>query len=115
MTVVRTKAGVRFGGFTRDLVALLQAVLSAAALVANADIRGPVVITSASDGRHMRTSKHYTFQALDVRSKNFRSLAAKRRFLRTLKGLLGPRYTVLLERRGQPSEHFHLQLKKGLS
>lgn len=112
MSRVRTKAGVVFGGFTPSLCAILAGVCEVASLWQGHPEE--IVITSGSDGAHHPQSKHYTFQAIDLRAKNFHSDAAKARFVQRLREALGPQFTILHEARGTPNEHFHVQLRKGL-
>lgn len=74
-----------------------------------------LTITSIYDGVHSKNSKHYTGNAVDVRSKNFPSSSAKREFMALLEEELdnyGFAHTVLLEDEGKPNEHFHVQVKK---
>lgn len=99
-----TKSSVIFKGFTRELVEILDALTRISELYPY-----DIVITSAADGKHMKTSKHYTYQALDVRSKYF-TKAEKQRFKDLLAAFLGKKYLVLLENEGQPNEHFHVEL-----
>lgn len=98
---LKVKAGVRPRSFV-----LIAAVVNAALELG---IAHDVTITSGTDGRHMAGSKHYSGEAIDVRSQNFPSLAAKRAFLRAVQQRLGPGYDCLLERVGTPHEHFHLE------
>lgn len=72
-----------------------------------------IVITSANDGTHAQGSRHYTNEALDVRTKSFRSSADKQVFRAKLSADLGDQFTVLLEDEGGPSEHLHIQVRKG--
>jgi hypothetical protein len=99
-----TKNTVRFGGFTRELIEILDVLERVSRIVPH-----DVVITAGSDGKHMPNSKHYTYQALDVRSKN---LQDKDTFVQLLKTLLGDKYTILFEDAGTPNEHIHIQVKK---
>lgn len=110
--MVICKATVRFKRFTPAMLTLLNALYAAD----QGRMEGQpadLVITSANDAAHLATSKHYTDQALDVRSKTFATEAAKRDFLVSLRAQLGPQFTVLYEDAGTPNEHFHLQVKKG--
>jgi len=107
MARVRTKSGVVFGGFTLTLCEILTALCDVAGVWMG--LPEDIVITSGSDGAHHPRSKHYTYQAIDIRSKNFPNAAAKERFVAQLRHRLGPRYTVLHESVGHPSEHFHVQ------
>lgn len=73
-----------------------------------------LVITAIADSVHSPNSRHYTNEALDLRSKNFRNREDKRIFRAELELFLGPFFRVLLESEGTPNEHFHIQVKKGL-
>ena len=86
-------------------------ILVMAAAVANvAFIQGlTITITSGTDGTHMKGSKHYTLEALDIRSKTFPSPLSKRTFMREVLARLGPGYQMILEQEGKPKEHFHLE------
>lgn len=99
-----TKAGVVFRGFTRELVEILDALTRLAELYPH-----DIVITSASEGRHAKNSRHYSFQAVDVRSKYFKK-EEKQRFMSLLSAFLGKKYLVLLEDAGKPNEHIHVEL-----
>jgi hypothetical protein len=105
------KPSVRFTGFTRGLVRIVGAVL----LVAERQHMKEVVITSANDGKHSQRprSRHYTNEAIDVRSRSFRNDAARQRFLRQLREELGPRFWMDYEHPGRPNAHFHVQVRKG--
>jgi hypothetical protein len=68
-----------------------------------------VVITSGNDSTHMDGSKHYSGEALDIRSKTFESEASKRRFMSDVLARLGPDYQAILEDHGGPNEHIHIE------
>ena len=87
MARVTCKASVRFKGFTRGLIRILVGVQR----VAERTQMKEIVITSANDGRHSQRprSRHYTNEALDVRSRNFASGAARTTFVRRLRRELG--------------------------
>jgi hypothetical protein len=72
-----------------------------------------LVITSINDSTHMDGSRHYTNEAIDIRSKNFHSRESKRIFRIELEKFLGPYFRVLLENEGSENEHFHIQVKRG--
>ena len=72
-----------------------------------------LVITSANDGRHKIDSKHYKNQALDLRSKSFKTEEMKHHFMTVLRNELGPKFAILYEYPGEVNEHFHIQVKKG--
>ncbi len=107
--MVLCKSGVVFGGFTPALIRIIQVLLE----LQEAEPELKFVITSASDGQHMDNSKHYTFEALDVRSKTFPP-DKKQEIYKRLKVMLGVKFTVLLEHLGQPNEHYHIQAKRGI-
>lgn len=70
-------------------------------------------ITSINDSTHMKGSKHYSDEALDLRSKNFGNSILKHEFRDRLQFGLGGKFTILIEDEDTPNEHFHIQLKKG--
>lgn len=74
-----------------------------------------LVITSGNDSVHSKFSKHYSDQAMDVRSKACHCDADKTKMQGELQSILGPQFTVLLENFNGMNEHFHIQLKKGLN
>lgn len=65
-------------------------------------------ITAGTDGTHMKGSLHYKGQAIDLRSKNLKE-EQKDLVFAELKKRLGKDYDVLLEDRGMPNEHFHIE------
>jgi hypothetical protein len=73
------------------------------------DLPTELRITSGNDSTHMDGSKHYTDEALDVRSKSFPSRHLKNEFIRLVKFRLGSAYQGILESEGQPNEHFHFE------
>lgn len=80
-----------------------------------------VTITSINDSLHSHNSKHYKDEALDIRSKNFATVRTKFIFRERLEVELNKNemypnsFTVLLEDEGGDNEHFHVQVKKGLT
>ncbi len=73
-----------------------------------------LVITSINDSRsHMKTSRHYVDEAIDLRTHNFPSRDARRQFRQHLAAALGDQFTVMFENAGTPNEHIHIQPKKG--
>lgn len=68
----------------------------------------PFEITSGMDGKHSRESRHYMLAAIDQRSNDMTDEWADR-VAERLRTELGPEYQVLLEHRGKPNEHFHIQ------
>ena len=109
MAIVRCKDTTRFGGFTAGLVTILHAVVTVAAdLITPAE----VLITSGSDGQHLPHSRHYTFEALDLRTHNFPTEAAILAFAQALRARLGAGFTVLLEDPHKPNAHLHCQVRR---
>lgn len=70
---------------------------------------GDVMITAGTNGRHMKGSRHYSGDALDVRSKTFPSEAEKQGFVSAVLARLGPGYEGILEDSSTPNEHFHFE------
>lgn len=62
-----------------------------------------VIITAGVDGVHMKGSKHYTYEALDLRTSNIPPPLVPV-YLDKLKTRLGPDYDVVLE-----SDHIHAE------
>jgi hypothetical protein len=103
--VIEFKPGVLFGpGVTP---AILRAMASAGEIFAKEG--RPLVVTSVRDGKHMKDSLHYHGAAFDCRSKHLPDYETKLRVLGALEAILGRDYDVILERRGDPSEHFHIE------
>jgi len=63
-----------------------------------------VVITSGIDGVHREGSKHYSLNAIDVRTNNFPTAKSKLIFQDSVKVRLGPDYDVVLE-----PDHLHIE------
>lgn len=73
-----------------------------------------LTITSINDGVHSPNSRHYTDEAIDIRTHNFESTEQKRIFASRLEEYLGvTKFRVLLENVGQSNEHIHVQVRKG--
>lgn len=102
MAELRIKAGVQ-----PPVLIVLAAIANEAQRLSSPS---RVWITSGIDGRHMARSRHYQLCAVDVRSKNFPSHAAKLDFRDRLQARLGADYRVILEAVGRPNEHFHVEL-----
>ena len=76
----------------------------AAAVANTAEILGLVLtITSGTDGKHMRGSKHYSGEALDIRTRGL-TKSNVTRVLGTLSARLGREYDVVLEK-----DHIHIE------
>ena len=113
MAVLRTTTTVRFGGFT---AALCQILTSLEQVARSLDTPQTVTITAGSDGEHTTHSKHYSFNAVDVRTKNFPDLDRKWAFVEQVQAALpAGKFSVIFESIGKAHEHAHVQLKKGQS
>lgn len=99
--MLRVKTGVT----PKHLIIAAAVANTASALELN------VTITSGTDGRHMKGSRHYSSEALDVRSKNFPDHNSKMLFLSHVLARLGHNYEGMLEFRGKPQEHFHIEFQ----
>lgn len=84
---------------------IAAAAINAAIVI---DIPQDMVITHGRDGGHQRGSKHYTDEALDLRSHH---LAApdKERWIEIMRQRLGSDYQVILEDQGKDNEHVHIE------
>lgn len=60
-----------------------------------------ITVTSAKDGKHMRKSKHYTGEAIDIRT---RDMKYKQIVKNVLQLVLEPCFDVVLE-----SDHIHIE------
>lgn len=76
-------------------------------------------VTSLNDSLHSERSRHYTDEAMDIRSKNFPTRTSKLHFVARYSALLNShpedphKFTVIFENEGGPEEHFHVQVRKG--
>jgi hypothetical protein len=78
-------------------------VIAAAAINAASGLGFDVWITSGVDGAHKHNSKHYTYDALDIRRFNIPAKLLDT-YLTQLRGRLGKDYDVVLE-----SDHIHVE------
>lgn len=116
--MIAFKAGVRLKQISKALDFILYIILHSQKL--SSRVPKVLVVTSINDGKHLKNSRHYTDEALDLRSKNFPSKNSKVKFRKTLEDELNlfsghktPKFRVLLEHLGKANEHFHIQVKKG--
>lgn len=112
MAKLTTKSNVRLKSISPALAWILFALEGFARELA---VVPEVVITSINDSRHGINSRHYTDEAVDVRSKNFPTVVEKLKFRAGLELALGPKFRVLFENPAGENEHFHIQVKKGHS
>ena len=110
MAALVCKQTVRFRRFTPALMRILRAVYD---VTRGQSEPSEVVITSVNDSTHGPQSRHYTDEAIDVRTKHFASETAKLRFAALLRAELGPAFTVLYENPAGENQHLHIQPRKG--
>jgi hypothetical protein len=104
------KPTVRFKGFTYSLLTILDTLVWLDAHKVKGQPED-IVITSANDSTHKANSKHYSNEALDVRSKTM-SADTRSLFIDALRKELGAAFTVLYEYDGTPNAHLHIQVAK---
>ena len=83
-------------------------ILSAAANTAS-ELSISITVTSGNDSKHKTDSRHYTNQAIDLRSKDM-SKTIKTQFITKMQERLGDKYLVLLESEGKLNEHIHVEV-----
>ena len=106
--MIRFKSEVKLD-FTSPAICHILYNLSKVSKINDVDL----TITSGNDSTaHARDSKHYTNQAMDVRSHDFEP-NMKTLIFEEIKKELGSRFFVDLENEGGPNEHFHIQVRKG--
>jgi len=68
------------------------------------------IITSVNDGKHSEGSKHYTNEAIDIRTKHLPDDGVlKKQVASEIKEALGEDFDVILESLGGQSEHIHCE------
>jgi hypothetical protein len=110
------KEGVVFKGFTWGLIRILDVLVHVARAFPEWFPDGQLDITSANDSTHSKVplSRHYTNEALDIRSHDLTE-DVKDRLLLVLSVMLGPGFSVQIEDRSRPNEHIHIQVMRGWS
>jgi len=105
-----------FKGFTWGSVRILGVLVDIARTFPGWFPDGRLDITSANDSEHSRVplSRHYTNEAIDVRSRDLTE-PVKDAFLLALSRMLGPGFMAQIEFRGGPNEHIHIQVMRGWS
>jgi hypothetical protein len=109
--MLTTKPGVRFGTITPALLYILTTVERLSRTLFGLPEEG-LVITSGSDSQHMAGSKHYTGEAIDLRSRTMPA-TIREVLIVALRRELGPQFTVLYEGDGTPQAHIHIQVRGG--
>lgn len=84
---------------------IAAAVINAAIVL---KLRVDMLITAGTDGVHMKESKHYSGDALDIRTKHLSS-SARANLLMEIRRRLGGDYDVVLESLGRRNEHAHIE------
>ncbi len=92
------KSGVRVGGIRPEMV--LAYLIAAPILVKHGQ---EAVITSCTDGKHSKTSRHYIGCAIDLRTRDMDDVTADKAAL-AIANALGGEYYVAFEK-----NHIHLQ------
>lgn len=84
-------------------------ILLIAAALANMseELDQTLTITSGTDGKHKKGSKHYSSEALDVRTKGLSDELIDE-LIAGLRSRL-PSHDFVLESRGKPNEHLHIE------
>lgn len=93
--MLKVKTGVK----PKNLVIAAAAINTAIQI----DLPVDIVITSGTDGKHMKGSKHYSGDALDLRRSNIPTKLLDT-YLTRLRGRLGEDYDVVLEK-----DHIHVE------
>lgn len=116
MRYITFKDNVRFKRWTPALAFILSKLHELQNLN---DWLPDLVVTSVNDSAHSKNplSRHYTDEALDIRSHNFTNEEDTLKFIDLLKKALNPgkipKFTVLYEDVGLKNEHIHVQVMKG--
>lgn len=101
--MVKIKNGVRLAGMQSQLIIGIMAAESLCRSY-NYDL----VITSGSDGKHRRSSAHYTGRAFDMRVRHMTPEDAGE-IATELQVALGEDFDVVLEHLGLPMQHIHVE------
>ena len=98
--LIKIKHGVLIGNIRPQMALALPIIASVYDFHAATEL----VVTSAQDGNHMKGSKHYSGEAMDLRIWQFQTEAKQRQVVEMLKDCLGENYDVVLE-----STHIHVE------
>jgi hypothetical protein len=124
-SIVTCKPGVRLLKLTPALTRILFVLEHCARTGYWTVLKVPpvLVITSINDGMHQQGSRHYSNEAIDLRSHDFPSDRSKREFRASFERALNlrpggvlfdpPLFRVLFEDAGGANEHFHVQVARG--
>ena len=105
MNVTTKNRNVYFQEFTPAIRRILEVVWAV-----NDTHKYGLVITSANDSVHAQKSRHYSNEALDIRTHNLKNPVEVQKLL---KSNLGEKFTVLFESPNTPNAHLHIQPKAG--
>ena len=110
------KSTVVFKGFSWGLVRILETLVTISRAFPEWFPDGQLDITSANDSDHSKVplSRHYTNEAVDVRTHDLAE-PVKDAFLIALSRMLGPGFMTQIEFRGGVNEHLHIQVMRGWS
>ena len=100
MTILRIKPGVGVGGLRPEIVLAIQVFYSCYSVL---DKDGEAVITSCTEGKHMRGSRHYVGLAFDGRIRTLKE-GQPEMLADMLRECLTKEYDVVLE-----STHIHVE------
>lgn len=102
MKPLKIKNGVHINGrhFDHDI----RIMLDIARITSPALEDDTVWVTSANDSKHMTTSKHYSNEAFDIRTRNLINSEDAKIWVFRMQENLGDDYDVVLER-----DHLHLE------
>lgn len=106
--MIRLKPGTRIGGI-RPEVFFAVMVARDIWLKHGAD---ELAWTGGIEGKHKRSSEHYTFLAADLRTNNLGTSYDRipaRAACAELAERLGPDFDVIFEAEGEPREHCHVE------
>lgn len=101
MALLKFKAGVNV-----PAVCIIAAATINAANVLGID--KIITVTSGNDSKHKKGSKHYSDEALDIRTKNL-TREEKHALKIGIAARLGLDYDVILESEGKMNEHLHIE------
>jgi len=74
-----------------------------------------VIVLSSTDGAHAVYSGHARGEAIDFRCRDLITARDQHQFLADLLTRLGPEFHGSHEHPGRPNEHYHLQLRRGVT
>lgn len=107
---MQLKHGIKVGGVQPEILLGLAVVESVFR-----DFKKECIVTEITGGQHMVGSFHYSGQAIDFRSKHIPDMLIKQSLLQECQEALGANFTFILEKVGDPQEHYHLQISRKLA